>query len=98
MYNEERIVKDVRTKTDIIDNEIIGFENYLGKVLSFSEDIISIDNFIRTYIIGPLLARNPYLCSYYIKRLITSKKEDFEFKEENYDLDLKTYNKTLEAK
>ena len=35
MYNEERIVKDVRIKTDLIENEIIGFENHLGKVLSF---------------------------------------------------------------
>ncbi len=98
MYNEERIVKDVRIKTDLIENEIIGFENHLGKVLSFNEDIISIDNFIGTYIIGPILSRNPYFCSYYIKRLITSKKEDFEFKEENYELDIKAYNKTVENK
>ena len=98
MYNEERIVKDVRTKTNLIDEEIIGFENHLGKVLTMEDDIISIDNFIGTYIIGPILSRNPHFCSYYVKKLINLKDENFKFKDENYNLDLKAYNKTVDIK
>ena len=90
---EKRIVKDVNTTTNLIDDKIIGFENHDGKVLTFDDDIIKIDNFYGSYIIGPLLVRNPKFCSYFIKELITSKDKDFEFKTENYDLDIKAYNK-----
>lgn len=94
---QKRIVKDVKTDTDIIDSKIIGFENHDGRILNFDEDIVKIGNFYGTYIIGPLLVRNPKLCSYFVKQLITSKKEDFKFKDENYDLDMKAYNKTVET-
>ena len=90
---EKRIVKDVNTITNLIDDKIIGFENHDGKVLTFDDDIIKIDNFYGSYIIGPLLVRNPKFCSYFIKELITSKDKDFKFKTENYDLDIKAYNK-----
>ena len=94
---QKRIVKDVKTKSDLIDEIIIGFENHDGKILSFDEDIVKIDGFYGTYIIGPLLVRNPKFCSYFIKELIKNKKEDFKFKDENYDLDIKAYNKTVET-
>ena len=94
MY-QDRIVKDVNIKSNIIDKNIIGFENHLGKVISQNDDIIKIDNYIGTYIIGPLLVRNPYLCSYYIKELIKSKDENFEFKNENYELEIKAYNNSI---
>ena len=90
MY-QDRIVNDVNIKTDLIDSNIIGFENHLGKVLTY-DNIIKIDNYIGTYIIGPLLVRNPNLCSLYIKELIKSKYENFEFKEENYSYELEAYN------
>ena len=68
MYQENRIVKDVNIKTDIINKNIIGFENHLGKVLTY-EDIINIDNYFGTYIIGPILARNPELCKINFEQL-----------------------------
>ena len=90
MY-QKRIVKDVNIKSNIIEDQIIGFENHNGNILTFDEDIIKIDNFYGTYIIGPLLVRNPKFCSYFIKELITSKDKDFKFKEENYKLDELAY-------
>lgn len=96
--HSKRIVKDVKTKSDIIDKEIIGFENHNGKLLmedNNEQDIIRINNFIGTYLIGPLLVRNPMLCSKLVKELILSKDKDFEFKEENYDLDIKAYEETI---
>lgn len=88
---EKRIVKDVNTSTNLIEEKIIGFENHDGKVLTTDDDIIKIDNFYGTYIIGPLLVRNPKFCSFFIKELITSKDKDFKFKDENYELDIKAY-------
>ena len=96
--HSKRIVKDVKTKSDIIDKEIIGFENHNGKLLmedNNEQDIIRINNFIGTYLIGPLLVRNPMLCSKLVKELILSKDKDFEFKEGNYDLDIKAYEETI---
>ena len=93
---QDRIVKDVNVKTDLIDSNIIGFENHLGSVLTY-DDIISIDNYIGTYIIGPILVRNPKLCSYLIKKLIKSKKDNFELKDENYNYEEIAYNKTVET-
>lgn len=90
---QKRIVKDVNVKTSIIDENIIGFENHVGKILSYDEDIIKIDGFYGTFIIGPILVRNPKLCSQIIKELITSKDEKFKFKDENYELDNKAYEK-----
>lgn len=90
MYSK-RTVKDVNIKSNIIEDKIIGFENHNGNILTFDEDIIRIDNFYGTYIIGPLLVRNPKFCSYFIKELITSKDKDFKFKEENYKLDELAY-------
>ncbi|MBO6195626.1 MAG: hypothetical protein J6O56_04750 [Bacilli bacterium] len=90
MY-QKRIVKDVNVKSNIIEDQIIGFENHNGNILTFDEDIIKIDNFYGTYIIGPLLVRNPKFCSYFIKELITSKDKDFKFKEGNYKLDELAY-------
>ena len=90
---EKRIVKDVNISTNLIEDKIIGFENHDGKVITVDDDIIKIDNFYGTYIIGPLLVRNPKFCSYFIKELITSKDKDFKFKDENYDLDIKAYEK-----
>lgn len=91
MY-QKRIVKDVNIKTDIIDENIIGFENHVGNILTYDESIIKLDNFYGTYIIGPLLVRNPKFCSYFIKELILSKNKEFEFKEENYKLDELAYS------
>ncbi|MBR3116781.1 MAG: hypothetical protein IKF36_02775 [Bacilli bacterium] len=91
--HQDRIVKDVKVKTDIVNSNIIGFENHPGKILTYNEDIIRIDNFIGTYIIGPILVRNPELCNKLVNELITSKDKDFEFKETNYDLDQKAYDK-----
>lgn len=90
MYSK-RTVKDVNIKSNIIEDQIIGFENHNGNILTFDEEIIKIDNFYGTYIIGPLLVRNPKFCSYFVKELITSKDKDFKFKEENYELDELAY-------
>lgn len=90
--HQKRIVKDIKVKTNIINEDIIGFENHIGNILSNEDSIIKIDNFYGTYIIGPILVRNPKFCSYLIKELILNKNKDFNFKEENYKLDELAYS------
>ena len=93
--HQERIVKDVKTNSEIADKTIIGFENHIGKNLSTSEDIFNEGSFYGTYIIGPILVRNPELCSKLIHKLIDSKDSNFEYKEEDYDFENEAYKKAV---
>lgn len=93
--NQERTVKDVKTKTDILDEDIIGFENHSGKNISEENDIINEGSFYGTYIIGPILVRNPDLCSKLVHKLIDSKDNNFEYKEEDYEFEEEAYKKAV---
>ena len=93
--HQERIVKDVKTKSEFAEKAIIGFENHIGKNLSASEDIFNEGSFYGTYIIGPILVRNPELCSKLVHKLIDSKDSNFEYKEEDYDFENEAYKKAV---
>lgn len=94
--HQDRIVKDVKAKTDIVNDEIIGFENHDGKNLSMNEDLFNEGSFYGGYIIGPILVRNPELCSLFVHKLIDSKEKDFEYKDEDYEYEKEAYKKAVE--
>lgn len=97
-FISDRIVGDV-----IIDN-IIGFENRETIIENNKYPIFtSLDlgthykNFYGTYVIGPILARNPLFLEHFIKDLVTSKNKNFKFKKFDLKLDnmaRKSYIKT----
>ena len=93
--HQERIVKDVKTKTNIVEDEIIGFENHDGKNISSNEDIVNDGSFYGSYIIGPILVRNPELCSKLVHRLIDNKDSNYIYKEEDYEFEKKAYKKAV---
>lgn len=68
----------------------------------FSSDLISNlegfrkNNFYGTYLIGPLLARNPKLLEKICKELILNKDSNFEFKSFNLDIEQKAHDKFIE--
>ena len=95
MY-QERIVKDVKTKSNLLEEDLIGFENHIGNNLSSNDEIVNEGSFYGTYLIGPLLVRNPKLCSYFVHLLIDKKDKNFEYKYEDYELDLEAYKKAVE--
>ena len=95
MY-DKRIVKDVKSKNNIINENIIGFENHSSKNISSNEDIFNEGSFYGTYIIGPILVRNPELCSLFIHKLIDSKEKDFKYGEEDYEFEKEAYKKAVE--
>ena len=49
------------------------------------------NNFYGTYILGPILARNPEFTQYFITNLIKAKDKDFIFKDFNTSLDEEAY-------
>lgn len=92
---DDRIVKDVNF--DYKNTQIIGFENHLGHLVSDEfNNIINKNNFYGTYVIGPLLVRNPIFCINFITKLIMSKDNNFKFKKYNYILEEKAYNEKKE--
>jgi CobQ-like glutamine amidotransferase family enzyme len=95
MY-QERIVKDVKAKSNLLEEDLIGFENHIGNNLSSNDEIVNEGSFYGTYLIGPLLVRNPKLCSYFVHLLIDKKDKNFEYKYEDYELDLEAYKKAVE--
>lgn len=101
-YENKRIVNDVIYDNYMIDDKIIGFENHRGKIVTkekklFDNEGVTKNNFMGTYIIGPLLIRNPKFCEYYVKSLILSKDKDFNFKNSNYKLENLAYKKNIES-
>lgn len=86
----ERVVKDVCTKCSLTEKELIGFENHPGTVDS-DEAIINDSEFYLTYIIGPILVRNPQLTDFFIRKLLAKKNEkttsqpDYKLEEQAYE-------------
>lgn len=107
---EERKIMEISAKTDMIDKELIGFmntgstndnkkENFLKNINNTDENEgIIYKNFIGTYLIGPLLVRNPELLKLIVKKLIKEKDSKYRLKKINLDFLEKAYNDSLERR
>ena len=94
----------------MIDKELIGFmntgstndnkkENFLKNINNTDENEgIIYKNFIGTYLIGPLLVRNPELLKLIVKKLIKEKDSKYRLKKINLDFLEKAYNDCLERR
>ena len=80
---DNRLVSEVSAKCKLFDEEIIGFlntttfnNNHKHSFLTYNlndkviNEGVLYKNFIGTYVVGPILARNPLLLEYVIKLLI----------------------------
>lgn len=107
---EERKIMEISAKTDMIDKELIGFmntestndnkkENFLKNINNTDENEgIIYKNFIGTYLIGPLLVRNPELLKLIVKKVIKEKDSKYRLKKINLDFLEKAYNDCLERR
>ena len=107
---EERKIMEISAKTDMIDKELIGFmntgstndnkkENLLKNINNTDENEgIIYKNFIGTYLIGPLLVRNPELLKLIVKKIIKEKDSKYRLKKINLDFLEKAYNDCLERR
>lgn len=106
---KERIVSECVFNCDFIKSEILGFENADGITKSAQNSLFTVkigaegmeqegykqENILATYLLGPILARNPELLEYICKKLILSKDDEFEFKEFDFELEKKAHDKFL---
>lgn len=102
---DKRIVGDVIIKMKNIKKDIVGFQNR-GSIIEdnnyplFESEHnlgISYKNFYGTYILGPILVRNPELNKYLIGKLLKSKNKNFKFKNIDLNLDKKAYTNYLKT-
>ena len=55
-------------------------------------------NFYGTYLVGPLLVRNPYLLTFLMNKMIKEKDPNFEIKQANLELEINAYNEFIKNK
>ena len=90
-----RIIGEQVYTTDLIDQQIIGFQNRSGVLNTNTNNSlfnvvegtgykpnakyegIHFNNFYGTYVIGPLLIRNPYFTEYLVKEILTNQKINY---------------------
>lgn len=87
--NHQSVVLGINTPLFNVEKGFGSCEN--SKVEGFKEK-----NFIGTYLLGPILVRNPKLLEGLCKDIITSKDPNFEFKNFELELEEKAHNKFLE--
>ena len=96
---DKRIVGDCITTTNLIKTKIIGFQNresYIDEItnnLFKDKDIgIKYKNFYGTYLLGPILIRNPEFAKYFVNELIKRKNKNYKIKKYDLSLEKKAYN------
>ena len=81
------VKKEKRKMDEVYSNKILGFINNNSYNSKYSDtDIIRYNNFYGTYILGPILVRNPHLVKQFLNDL-TDKKLKYDLK-----LETKAYN------
>lgn len=65
-----------------------GFGSYQGSKF----EGINYKNFFATYLLGPILVRNPHFLKHIVKTTILNKKKDFKFKDFDLELETRAYN------
>ena len=97
--SKERISKEVIINSNIT-KPIYGFMNHqdittINENNLFENEGIHYKNFYGTYIIGPILSRNPEFLEYFLKDLITQKDKKFKIKKLNTKINEKAYNEFI---
>ena len=87
--NQNSIIKDNKTPAFKVIKGVGSYPN------SHFEGIIK-NNFYGTYLIGPVLIRNPHLLKFLGHSIINEKFSDFKFKEVDLSLETKAYDKYCE--
>jgi len=94
----ERIIDEVFIDSKVTKNKIIGFTNrasHMSEIENnlFERDGIKFRNFFGTYVLGPLLVRNPEFCEYFLKRILprVKLKIDLKLEKKAYTIFLNKY-------
>lgn len=95
---EEKILGFVNHSSEMsgISSPLFTVKKGIGSNKSSKIEGIHLNNFYGTYLIGPILARNPKFLEYFAKKIILNKYANFEFKDFDFEIEEKAYIKYLE--
>ena len=88
-----------QNRSSIINSEIDNLFTMkcgVGNNYETNNEGICYKNFWGTYLIGPILVRNPHFLQYLAKELVKQKKKNFKFKKMDFIFENKAYEKYLE--
>lgn len=91
---QKRIVKEANISCSFLKDNLLGFINKQGEIYNSTKLVeygIYQNNFYGSYLLGPILARNPEFMEYFITNLIKQKDEKFTIKDFNTTLDEEAY-------
>ena len=91
---KNRIVKEANISCTFLKDNLLGFINKSGNIYQNDKLIeygIYKNNFYGTYLLGPILARNPEFMEYFITNLINNKSEKQKIMPFNKTLDEEAY-------
>lgn len=97
VVQQNRKMQDVYINANIVNKKILGFINnnsYISelKYPLFENEGIKYNNFYATYIIGPILVRNPEFLKYFLNNLTSKElKYDLEMEEKAYNEFVKNF-------
>jgi len=99
----KRIVQEDILPFANLKNKIYGFQNHESTIIQEKQTLYGNEgfhykNFYGTFLIGPLLIRNPEFLKYITKRLIIQKYPDFKFKKWDFQLEKKAYEEYIQFK
>lgn len=106
IQKEKRSIDECIMKCDFLDKPIIGFQNQCTVMYDNNKPLFDVikgindtnnegikhNNFYGTYVLGPVLARNPELLKHLIKEVLLSKNNKFKFKKFDLELNEEAYN------
>lgn len=79
-----------------IDKPLIKIKEGTGSNIKSNIEGYNYKNFYGTYLLGPLLIRNPHFTNYIIKKIILSKNKKYKLKIYNRITEIKAYNTYLD--
>lgn len=86
--NRQSLVKENKQPLFNIVKEI-------GSNTQNSNEGVLYKNFLGTYVLGPIMVRNPEFVEWYVKSLVKSKLPDFVFKNFDLEIEYKAYNEFI---
>ena len=79
-----------------IDKPLFKVIDGVGCTLDLKKEGYNYKNFYGTYLLGPLLIRNPYFTNYIVKSIVNKKFKNYKLKIFNRSTEIKAYNTYLE--
>ncbi len=94
---EEKLVGFINKQSNIVNlkEPLFNVEFGIGADKDNKIEGVRLNNFFGTYLIGPLLIKNPKILCFFVKEIIKLKENNFQFKDIDYRNEEEGYNITL---